>query len=125
MCYLGGRKREDALDDLPTSEFLNFGQSTHSIKVLKLRISKTIAHQQDAFSSHPKTFSSLQLRHPGPLFRLAVIGTQVAWIVKMFFLFFFFNFYRWSSLQASPWLTFYPRTFATGKAMKNKQMFMT
>ena len=21
MCYLGGRKREDALDDLPTSEF--------------------------------------------------------------------------------------------------------
>ena len=26
MCYLGGRKREDALDDLPTSEFLNIGQ---------------------------------------------------------------------------------------------------
>ena len=92
MCYLGGRKREDALDDLPTSEFLNFGQSTHSIKVLKLRISKTIAHQQDAFSSHPKTFSSLQLRHPGPLFRLAVIGTQVVRIVKKFFLFLFLQF---------------------------------
>ena len=29
MCYLGGRKREDALDDLPTSEFLNIGQSTY------------------------------------------------------------------------------------------------
>ena len=36
MCYLGGRKREDALDDLPTSEFLNIGQSTYSIKVLNL-----------------------------------------------------------------------------------------
>ena len=37
MCYLGGRKREDALDDLPTSEFLNIGQTIYSIKVLNNR----------------------------------------------------------------------------------------